>query len=75
MLDFGEQAAEYWVLVNLYGELHAVLHAFAKDVAAGDPERPGFPLESLGHYFREYVGKDLRHEHFRCKDHADLLEK
>ena len=74
-LDFGDQANEYWVLVNLFGELHGVIHAFKKDVASKDAERPGFPIESLAHYFQIYCGKELKCEHFRCKDMEELLEK
>merc|ERR1719247_3545079 len=65
---------EDWTLLSLRFELHLLVHAFAADMQAQDPDRTAFHESHAAYYFKKYFKKDFNLKFFNCETLAELLE-
>jgi hypothetical protein len=69
---FSKFAHEDWEMLKLRFEIHAIVHAFKKDL--NDEERPSFHESHLPFYYNKYLRNSLNLERFGVKSVAELVE-
>eukprot|EP00933_Yihiella_yeosuensis_P040598 TRINITY_DN3491_c0_g2_i1.p1 TRINITY_DN3491_c0_g2~~TRINITY_DN3491_c0_g2_i1.p1 ORF type:complete len:856 (+),score=217.48 TRINITY_DN3491_c0_g2_i1:135-2702(+) len=69
---FGSFGLEDWALARLRFELHALTHAFQRDV--NDPERLGIYIDHLGFYYQKYFKRPLNTLSYGCDTTQKLLK-